>query len=74
MTDEVLHEKFDIEALRWAIALLKDHPGVKVNLNSQMWLRRLRKMAGANEDDILAADLDNFLYNYCDAKSPGGIP
>lgn len=58
--------KQDIEAVKWAIALLADHPGVKVNPNSQMWLRRLRVLAGATEDELMVASVDGFLDAYCD--------
>lgn len=61
-----MSEQIDVEAVRWAISLLEIHPGVKANPNSQYWLRRLRKAAGMNEDEILKADVDNFLDTYCD--------
>ena len=56
----------DVEAITWAISLLSIHPGVKVNENSQMWLRRLRVLAGATEDDLMVGGVDGFLENYCD--------
>lgn len=56
----------DVEAVKWAIALLAAHPGVKVNENSQMWLRRLRQLAGASEDELMVASVDGFLEAYCD--------
>lgn len=61
----------DIEAVKWAIALLEKEPGVKLNTNSQYWLRRLRVLAGMNEDEICKADVSNFLDIYCDRSSPG---
>lgn len=59
-------DKLDVEAIKWAIALLEIHPGVKVNPNSQMWLRRLRIVAGATEDELMVASVDGFLDTYCD--------
>lgn len=35
----------DVEAIRWAVALLEIHDGVKVNENSRYWLARLRALA-----------------------------